>query len=55
MNASLLQAADMLHPQLPEFDGASIPTVIPVGIDQSPHIRIARDMAKRIKEFRCSR
>ncbi len=49
MNSSLLQAADMYHPQLPEFEGP-IPTFIPVGIDQDPHIRIARDMAGRDKD-----
>ncbi len=48
MNASLLQASDMYHPQLPEFEDL-IPTFIPVGIDQDPHIRIARDMAGRYK------
>ena len=52
MNASLLQAADMYHPQLPEFEGESIPTFIPVGIDQDPHIRIARDMARRNKDHK---
>ncbi|MFH1400750.1 MAG: tryptophan--tRNA ligase [Nanoarchaeota archaeon] len=46
MVASLLQASDMLHPQLPEFLGP-VPVVVPVGIDQDPHLRIARDMAKR--------
>lgn len=48
MAASLLQAADMLHPQLPEFEGP-IPVVVPVGADQDPHLRLARDMAKRCK------
>lgn len=48
MLASLLQASDMLHPQLPEFENLS-PTVIPVGIDQDPHLRLARDISKRIK------
>jgi len=51
MISSLLQAADMYHPQLKEFEGKPVPTFIPVGIDQDPHIRIARDMANRIKEF----
>jgi len=51
MNAALLQAADMYHPQLPEFEGI-VPTFIPVGVDQDPHIRIARDMAGRIKEHK---
>jgi tryptophanyl-tRNA synthetase len=49
MSASLLQAADMLHPQLPEFEGRPLPTIIPVGSDQDPHIRLARDMSERIK------
>tara|TARA_Y100000310_G_scaffold89923_1_gene87102 strand:- start:59935 stop:61038 length:1104 start_codon:yes stop_codon:yes gene_type:complete len=49
MAASLLQAADMLHPQLPEFEGGPLPVIVPVGTDQDPHIRLARDLAKRIK------
>jgi len=48
MLASLLQASDMLHPQLPEFDG-ECPVIIPVGVDQDPHIRLARDISQRIK------
>jgi tryptophanyl-tRNA synthetase len=52
MNASLLQASDMYHPQLPEFEGKSVPTFIPVGIDQDPHIRIARGMANRFKDYK---
>jgi len=52
MASALLQASDMYHPQLPEFEGKPIPTFIPVGIDQDPHIRIARDMANRIKDFK---
>ncbi len=51
MSAALLQAADMLHPMLPEFEGP-IPVVVPVGSDQDPHLRLARDIAKRIKEYR---
>lgn len=50
MISALLQGADMLHPQLPEFVG-KMPVIIPVGIDQDPHIRLARDMAKKIKEY----
>ena len=49
MSAALLQAADMLHPQLPEFEGGPLPVVIPVGSDQDPHLRLARDLSKRIK------
>ena len=51
MVSALLQAADMYHPQLMEFEGGRVPTFIPVGIDQDPHIRIARDMANRIKNY----
>ncbi len=51
MISGILQASDMLHPQLPEFEGP-LPVVVPVGIDQDPHIRLARDMASRIKEVK---
>lgn len=48
MISALLQASDMLHPQLNEFEGA-MPVVVPVGVDQDPHIRLARDISQRIK------
>jgi len=51
MISALLQAADMLHPQLKEFEGL-VPVLVPVGIDQDPHIRIARDMSQKIKEYK---
>ncbi len=41
--SSVLQVADILFPQLKE----EIPGIIPVGIDQDPHIRLTRDIAKR--------
>ncbi|MDD5012367.1 MAG: tryptophan--tRNA ligase [Candidatus Nanoarchaeia archaeon] len=50
MVSSLLQASDMIHAQLPEFDG-KCPVIVPVGIDQDPHIRLARDISKKIKDF----
>ncbi|GBE20198.1 MAG TPA: tryptophan--tRNA ligase [Candidatus Pacearchaeota archaeon] len=50
MNASLLQAADMFHSQLPEFEGGPVPVLVPVGTDQDPHLRIARDIGKRYKD-----
>lgn len=49
MTSALLQAADMLHPQLPEFEGPC-PVVVPVGADQDPHLRLARDLSQRYKE-----
>ncbi|NPE26759.1 tryptophan--tRNA ligase [Methanococcoides sp. SA1] len=48
MTASLLQASDMFHSQLPEFEG-NTPVLIPVGVDQDPHIRLARGISKRFK------
>ncbi|MCD6590410.1 MAG: tryptophan--tRNA ligase [Candidatus Aenigmarchaeota archaeon] len=48
----MTQAADILHPQLEEY-GGSKPVVVPVGIDQDPHIRLTRDIAARFeKEFK---
>lgn len=44
VNAPLIQAGDILHPQLEEFGGPR-PTLIPVGVDQDPHIRLTRDLA----------
>ncbi len=44
------QIADILHPQLPDYLGP-LPLVVPVGVDQDPHIRYTRDIASRINEF----
>lgn len=52
MSSSLLQASDMLHPQLPEFEGKPLPVVVPVGADQDPHLRLARDMSSRMKSYK---
>jgi len=46
ISAVMLQIADILHMQLSEF-GKPMPCVVPVGIDQDPHIRITRDVCKR--------
>ncbi len=50
LSAALLQAADMLHPQLPAFEGKAVPTIICVGADQDPHLRLARDILHRYKQ-----
>ncbi len=50
MISTLLQAADMLHPQLPEFEGI-VPVIVPVGIDQDAHLRLARDISQRVKDL----
>ena len=51
MISSLLQASDMLHEQLPEFEGR-MPVVVPVGADQDPHLRLARDLVNRTNVFK---
>lgn len=42
--APLVQAGDILHPQLPLYHGP-IPVLVPVGVDQDPHIRLTRKLA----------
>jgi tryptophanyl-tRNA synthetase len=48
MYVPMIQVADILHPQLTECGGPK-PTVVPVGPDQDPHIRLTRDIAERFK------
>ncbi|WP_423792774.1 tryptophan--tRNA ligase [Methanocaldococcus indicus] len=48
--APLIQVADILHPEFDEdLNKNPIPVVVPVGLDQDPHIRLTRDIAKRVK------
>ncbi|MDZ7745024.1 MAG: tryptophan--tRNA ligase [Halobacteriales archaeon] len=47
MQSVVTQMADILYPQLDEPK----PTVIPVGPDQDPHMRFARDLADRTRYF----
>ena len=51
MISVLVQNADILQPQLAEYGGPK-PVVIPVGVDQDPHIRLTRDIASRMRMFR---
>ncbi|MFH1133208.1 MAG: tryptophan--tRNA ligase [Nanoarchaeota archaeon] len=44
--AAVTQVGDILFPQFAH----PMPGVIPVGIDQDPHIRLARDVVSRMKE-----
>ena len=44
--SALVQAGDILSPQIPERGGAK-PTIVPVGADQDPHIRLTRDLAHK--------
>lgn len=48
MQAPLIQVSDILHPELDEFGGPK-PVIVPVGIDQDPHIRLTRDLAYKFK------
>ena len=48
MESVVTQMADILYPQLDEPK----PTVIPVGPDQDPHVRFARDIAVKSRYFR---
>ncbi len=50
MFVPMVQAGDILHPQLKEFGGFK-PVVVPVGVDQDPHLRLTRDLANRISVF----
>lgn len=44
--SAFTQMGDILHPQLDK----PMPGVIPIGIDQAPHIRMSRDIARRLKK-----
>lgn len=44
--SAVTQIADILYPQLKE----RMPGIIPVGIDQDPHIRLTRDVVNRMKK-----
>lgn len=43
--APLIQVGDILHVQLEKYGGPR-PTIVPVGLDQDPHIRFTRDLAQ---------
>jgi len=50
VQAPLVQAGDILHPQLEEYGGLR-PIVVPVGIDQDPHLRLTRGLASKTNWF----
>jgi len=49
MQRVITQTADILYPQLVDEPK---PTVIPVGPDQDPHVRLTRDLATRVRYFK---
>lgn len=44
--SALMVVADILYPQVSKFNGLK-PVIVPVGIDQDPHIRLTRDIATK--------
>ncbi|NUE01342.1 tryptophan--tRNA ligase [Halorubraceae archaeon YAN] len=52
MQSVVTQMADILYPQLADEPK---PTVIPVGPDQDPHVRFARDLAVKMRYFKVSK
>ena len=53
VQAPLVQAGDILHPQLDEYGGLR-PIVVPVGVDQDPHLRLTRGLASKTNWFNVS-
>ncbi|MEM0372879.1 MAG: tryptophan--tRNA ligase [archaeon] len=43
-DSALIQVGDILYPQMPKFNGPK-PVIVPVGLDQDPHMRLTRDIA----------
>ena len=50
VQSPLVQAGDIVHPQMDEYGGLR-PIVVPVGIDQDPHIRLTRGMVSKTNWF----
>lgn len=52
MNSPLVQAGDILHPQMKM---GPVPVVVPVGVDQDPHMRLCRDLASSFRMYNATR
>jgi len=50
MFAPLVQVGDILHVQLQEYDHPC-PTLVPVGVDQDPHLRLTRGIAAAFRFY----
>jgi tryptophanyl-tRNA synthetase len=46
ITSSLIQSSDIIHGQLPEYDGPHH-VLVPVGVDQDPHMRMTRGLAEK--------
>lgn len=44
MFCPMIQVGDILHPMMKKYSGP-IPLLVPVGVDQDPHMRLTRDIA----------
>lgn len=49
INSPIIQASDILTPMI---ENEILPTVVPVGADQDPHIRLTRDISNRSRAIR---
>ena len=50
VQAPLVQVGDIVHPQMDEYGGLR-PIVVPVGVDQDPHLRLTRDITRKSNWF----
>jgi len=50
VQAPMVQVGDIVHPQMEEYGGLR-PIVVPVGVDQDPHLRLTRDIAQKTNWF----
>ena len=46
----MVQVGDILHPQTEDYGGLR-PIVVPVGVDQDPHLRLTRGIASKTNWF----
>ena len=46
--SALVQIGDILLPQHPDLGGPK-PTIVPVGVDQDPHLRLTRDITAKLR------
>ncbi|MEM2974715.1 MAG: hypothetical protein QW112_03800, partial [Candidatus Micrarchaeia archaeon] len=49
VSANILQYADILHQQLPEYNG-KMPSITGIAPEQDPHARVTRDVAQRLQQ-----
>ena len=50
INSPMIQTGDILHVQLKKYGGGR-PTLVPVGVDQDPHIRLCRDISQAYRLY----